>query len=63
MKTVLLAVALGCASAYGQVDPGTMAVQQAVQSAMQAGYLAGQQAQQSMLVSAEESQRDRKSVV
>jgi Chitobiase/beta-hexosaminidase C-terminal domain len=57
MKAVLLSFALASASAYGQFDPGTMAVEQATQLTMQAGYLAGQQAQQDMLLAAQTAQQ------
>ena len=58
MKAVLLAFVLASASAYGQFDLGTTAVEQATtQLNMQAGYLAGQQAQQDMLLATQNAQQ------
>lgn len=57
MKVVLLGLALACASAYGQDDPGIAAAQQASQLSMQAGLQAAQQAQQDMQAAAQANQQ------
>jgi Chitobiase/beta-hexosaminidase C-terminal domain len=54
MKNALLVLVLGCASASGQIDPASMAAQQAMQSS---SLQAGQQMQQDMLNSAMAAQQ------